>query len=109
MSSDTDSSDDIEADDDKVPQLSTESVSHGYEIRSRSTLALPDTVSTSDELSVKAALSSSEERLWVIASKKAFTTLKHAHTWEECPELPQRALPSGFNLRVKRDERGRPT
>ena len=82
--------------------------SHGYNLRSRTHMALPGEISTTDDPSVKVALDSPEAQYWKNAIEEEFQTIEDSGTYEVATEVSDRPIPSGVILRMKRDAEGRP-
>lgn len=95
-------------DEDEIQPELPSAPNHGYSLRSRSNVALPTAVSTSDDPSISEAMSSPESKYWQGALKEEFRTLKQANTWKSDPIAKGRVLPSGVILKLKRDEKGLP-
>lgn len=82
-----------------------------YNLRPRTNVALPDSISTHDEPSLKVALCSNEQEYWQAAVAEEFETVISAGAWEQSAEaLPtdEKSIPSCFILRLKRDAAGKP-
>lgn len=73
-------------------------------------MALPKTVTTSDEPKLSEALKSAERKYWLEAVREEFKTLEKNGTWEVHDNPPKgvKALPSGIILKIKRDEHSDP-
>ena len=81
---------------------------HGYNLRSRANAAIPTSISTDDEPTLKEALASSESEHWKAAIQEEFDTVMQSDTYVHSDTYTGKALPSGIVLRLKRDQEGRP-
>ena len=85
-------------------------ITGNYNLRPRAIAgrALPLSITTSDEPSLSAAMSSPEAFFRKQAIREEFTNIVDSGTYKECSPPLNRAQPSGMILKLKRDEHGRP-
>lgn len=95
-------------DEDEIQPELASAANHGYNLHSRSNVAPPTAVYTSNDPSISEALSSPASKYWQGALKEEFRTLKQANTWKAHPNAKGRVLESGVVLKLKCDENGLP-
>lgn len=92
-----------------VPPVDT--TLHGYNLRSKANMAIPETISTKDEPCLRDALASSESGAWREAINQEFDTIVKAGTYVDVEDenVPCHPIPAGVILKLKRNQHGQPS